>query len=166
MYKKKCLFRNSNASWGNEASALESVWAYLFGVEKKSTGRYRIRISKMSGEELVAMGLAPEETPPTFFGLQATLDKWHADRGWIPAFDWVGDPDASLHKIEKDLNKQFQAFVTGIASDEDFSFDLPKSPIPEKNTFKTPSKKPKDPSAEDIISTPEVKTDDSDIEWI
>ena len=160
MYKKKCLFRNTNGTWEKEASALESVWAYLSGVENKATGRYRIRITKMSGEELVAMGLAPEDTPPSFFGLQAALDKWHPDNGWIATFDWVGDPESSMNKIEKDLNKQFQAFITGVSAEEDFSFDLPKKP-PVKNTFKTPPKPVEPP--------PEIKSptnQDPDFEWI
>lgn len=161
MYRKKCLFRNTNGAWGQEPSALETVWAYLSGVEKKATGRYRIRITKMSGEELVSMGLAPESTPPEFFGLQASLDKWHPDNGWIPTFDWVGDPESSLSKIEKDLNKQFQAFVTGISLEEDFSFDLPKKPSPTKNTFKTPAAPP-----EPEPQTTGPKEPDPDFEWI
>ncbi len=167
MYKKKCLFRNSNASWGNEASAIESVWAYLSGagVENRTTGRYRIRITKMSGQELVAMGLAPEETPASFFGLQASLDKWHPDIGWIPTFDWVGDPESSLSKIEKDLNKQFQAFVSGISLEEDFSFDLPPKPKPKKSTFKVPEKEkiPEPPVEDSKVPKPEPPPD---FEWI
>ena len=166
MYKKKCLFKNSNATWGKEPTASESVYAYLYGTDDtKQTGRYRIRITKMSAADLVAMGMAPEGTPPDFFGMQANLDKWQVEHGWIPLFDWVGDPEASLHAIEKDLNKQFHAFVTGVSLEEDFSFDLPKPPSPEKNTFKTPKKeKPQD--------TPEVpdnkvpKEDPPDFEWI
>jgi len=161
MYKKKCLFRNTNGAWDKEPSALESVWAYLSGIESKITGRYRIRITKMSGEELVAMGLAPEDTPPSFFGLQASLDKWHPDHGWMPTFDWVGDPEASMNDIEKDLNKQFQAFITGVSTEEDFSFDLPKKPSPVKNTFKTPAK-PTDPVPE--IKVPSEK--DVDFDWV
>jgi len=167
MYKKKCLFRNSNASWGHEASALESVWAYLSSTgDTKITGRYRIRITKMSSQELIAMGLAPDETPPDFFGLQASLDKWHADRGWLPMFDWVGDPESSLSKIEKDLNKQFQAFVTGISSEEDFSFDLPK-PKPKKKAIKLPEPPTESKDKEDD-STPDDDGggDAPDFEWL
>ena len=165
MYRKKCLFRNTNGTWGQEATALETVWAYLSGVENKSTGRYRIRITKMSGEDLIQMGLAPDNTPPDFFGLQASLDKWHPDNGWIPTFDWVGDPESSLAKIEKDLNKQFKSFVTGISLEEDFSFDLPKKPSPVKNTFKTPSKpEPSEPELEP--PSPDPKEPEPDFEWI
>ena len=120
----------------------------------------------MSGQELVAMGLAPEETPSSFFGLQASLDKWHEEIGWIPTFDWVGDPESSLFKIEKDLNKQFQAFVTGISLEEDFSFDIPPKPNPTKNTFKTPTQdKTSEPVVEDT-PPPKDDTDPPDFEWI
>ena len=115
MYKSKLIFRNTNGTYAQEASAIESTWAYLYGAEKKVTGRYRIRITKMSAAELISMGLAPEETPSEFYGLQANLDKWNESIGWIPVLDWVGDPMASIDKIEKDLGKQFKAFVTGIA---------------------------------------------------
>ena len=126
MYKKKCLFKNSNATWGKEPTAQESVYAYLYGTgDSKSTGRYRIRITKMSAADLIQMGVAVEGTPPDFFGMQASLDKWHLEQGWIPMFDWVGDPEASLYKIEKDLNEQFKSFITGLSLEEDFSFDLP-----------------------------------------
>ena len=136
MYQSKCLFRNTNATYGRDASAIESVWAYLHGVETKKTGRYRIRITKMSAAELVQMGVAPEDTPPDFYGLQATLDQWHQDHGWLALFDWVGDPMAEIEDIEKDLGRQFQAFITGLAMDEDFQFDLPKPPKPGKGPKK------------------------------
>ena len=164
MYRKKCLFRNTNATWQSEASAVETVWAYLHGAEKKTTGRYRIRITKLSGPELVAMGLAPEETPPSFFGMQATLDKWHEQHGWIPTFDWVGNPDATLVKIETDLNAQFESFITGISLEENFSFDLPEPP--RKKDIKLPPKKKK-PEEDTTSSNDENKTnDDPDFEWL
>lgn len=166
MYKSKCLFRNTNETFTQEASAIESVWAYLHGTEKKKTGRYRIRVTKMSAQDLVAMGLAPEETPSDFYGLQANLDQWNEIHGWLPLFDWVGDPMAEIRKIEQDLGKQFQAFVTGIAMDESFSFDLPKPPKPEK--LKRPFKEP--PKKDETIlekNDKPAKTDDSDdIEWL
>ena len=161
MYRKKLLFRNSNATYDREASALESVWAYLSGAEKtKSTGRFRIRITKMNGEELAAMGLAPEGTPSDFFGLQASLDRWHADSGWIPLFDWVGNPDDTINKIEKDLTMQFQSFVTGVPVDEDFSFDLPtpaKPPTAKARPLKVPEPAP------ESVSPPGPEPD---FEWI
>ena len=97
MYKKKCLFKNSNGTWGKEPTAQETVYAYLYGAgTTKATGRYRIRVTKMSASDLVALGMVPEGTPSDFFGMQANLDKWHVDNGWIPLFDWVGDPEASI----------------------------------------------------------------------
>ena len=166
MYKSKCLFRNTNGSFTNEASAIESVWAYLYGTDTKTTGRYRIRVTKMSAQDLIAMGLAPEETPPDFYGLQANLDKWHEDHAWLPLFDWVGDPMAEIRTIEKELGKQFKAFVTGISMDEDFSFDLPPRPMPKVPNAKKPPFKV--PPPEITPDTPEAskKDDSDDFEWL
>ena len=164
MYKKKCLFRNTKGSWGKEATAIESVWAYLNGVEKKTTGRYRIRITKMSAAEMIAMGVAPENTPAEFFGLQANLDKWHENHAWLPLFDWVGDPDASIDQIEKDLGKQFRSFITGISIEEDFSFDLPKPP--REKAIKVPPKKDVKTVDDDKPEDPTKADDDPDFEWL
>ena len=166
MYKSKCLFRNTNGSFTKEATAIESVWAYLYGVDTKTTGRYRIRITKMSAQELIAMGLAPEETPPEMYGLQANLDRWHEDHAWLPLFDWVGDPMADIEAIEKDLGKQFQAFVTGVAIDEAFGFDLPpkpprKVPATKKKPFKVPP-----PEITPEVEKPSKKDDSDDFEWL
>ena len=166
MYKKKCLFKNSNATWGKEPTAQESVYAYLYGVDAtKSTGRYRIRITKMSAADLMAMGVAPEGTPADFFGMQANLDKWSAEHGWIPLFDWVGDPDASLYKIEKELNNQFQAFITGVTVEENFSFDLPKPPKVKKVKLPDTPKKDNTNETKEENAT-EDKGDDPDFEWL
>ena len=166
MYKKKRLFKNSNATWGKDPTAQESIYAYLYGSgDTKATGRYRIRITKMSAADLIQMGVAVEGTPPDFFGMQATLDKWHVDAGWMPLFDWVGDPEASLSKIEKDLNAQFRAFVTGISLEEDFSFDLPKPPKTKK--IKLPPKADKDESVEEPEEpSGDISGDDPDFEWL
>ena len=166
MYKSKLLFRNTNGSFNRDASAIESVWAYLYGVDTKTTGRYRIRITKMSAQELVAMGLAPEETPPDFYGLQANLDKWHDDHAWLPLFDWVGDPMAEIDDIERDLGKQFQAFVTGMSMDEGFGFDLPprrppKVPAAKKKPFKVPP-----PEITKESEKPPSNVDSDDFEWL
>ena len=166
MYKKKCLFKNSNGTWGKEPTAQESIYAYLYGTSTtKSTGRYRIRITKMGAAELVAMGVAPEGAPPEIFGMQASLDKWHVDHGWIPLLDWVGDPEATLYKIEKELNEQFQSFVTGLSLDEDFSFELPKPPKVKA------VKLPKEPKNNDQVDTEDESKskdsdDDPDFEWL
>ena len=168
MYKKKCLFKNSNASWGKDPTAQESVYAYLYGAgdgQTKQTGRYRIRITKMSAADLVSMGVAPEGTPPDFFGMQASLDKWHLEAGWIPLFDWVGDPETSLYRIEKELNRQFQAFVTGISLEENFAFDLPDPP--KRKAVKVPPPKDKsEPNISDDEKDETSSSDDPDFEWL
>ena len=174
MYKSKLLFRNTNSTYGSEASAIESVWAYLHGTETKKTGRYRIRITKMSAQELVAMGLAPEDTPSDFYGLTANLDRWHENHAWLPLFDWVGDPMSDINQIETDLGKQFESFVTGISLEESFPFDLPKPPKPPKKPKKTKKdfKLPKSykyPKLEDIPSDQinDIPNDDSDdFDWL
>ena len=167
MYKSKLLFRNTNGTYSQDASAVESVWAYLYGTEQKTTGRFRIRVTKMSAAELIAMGLAPEETPPDFYGLQANLDKWHDSHGWLPLFDWVGDPMAEINDIERDLGKQFESFVTGLSLSESFGFDLPKPPKPKdraglKKPFKVPPPEitPEEPKEE------AKKSDPDDFEWL
>lgn len=165
MFKKKLLFKNTNATFQQEASAIESIWAYVHGIESKKSGRYRIRITKMSAEDLVAMGLAPENTPPEFYGLQANLDQWHKDSGWLPLLDWVGDPLASIDKIERDLGEQFRSFVTGLTIEEDFSFDLPKPPSTKPAAKKTPFKIPKPDVGADAKTEP-PKDDPDDLEWL
>jgi hypothetical protein len=167
MYKKKCLFKNSNAMWGKEPTAQESVYAYLYGTgDSKSTGRYRIRITKMSAADLIQMGVAVEGTPPDFFGMQASLDKWHLEQGWIPMFDWVGDPEASLYKIEKDLNEQFKSFITGLSLEEDFSFDLPKPPKAKPIKLPKDPKKPVNTDPEETSGDSNTHDDDPDFEWL
>lgn len=166
MYKSKLLFRNTNASFSSEASAIESVWAYLYGADSKTTGRYRIRVTKMSAGDLIAMGLAPEETPPDFYGLQANLDRWHEDHGWLPLFDWLGDPMAEIRTIEKELGKQFQAFVTGISIEEESGFDLPPRPMPKMpNAKKKPFKVPP-PEITTDTEKPSNSDDSDDFEWL
>lgn len=138
MYKAKCLYRNSNATFEREANTVESMWAYLHGTEgNKKTGRYRIRVTRLSAGELVAMGLAPEGTPSDFIGLQANLDKWHEQYGWLPMLDWVGNPEVEIEDIEHELGKQFRSFITGIGIDEEFDFaDSIKTPV--HKPFKRP----------------------------
>lgn len=167
MYKSKLLFRNTNGAYGQDPSAVESVWAFLYGVDDKTTGRFRIRVTKMSAAELIAMGLAPEETPPEFYGLQANLDRWHDAHGWLPLFDWVGDPLAEIHDIERDLGKQFEAFVTGMSLSESFGFDLPKPPKPKDRTgLKKPFKVPPPEVTPEATKEPEKKSDADDFEWL
>ena len=166
-YKKKSLFKNTNATFGKEATMIESVWAYLYTVgEEKRTGRYRIRITKMDAATMIAMGMmSPEDTDPSalYFGIQGTLDQWHNDEGWLSLFDWVGDPNDSTYKIEQDLNKQMEAFITGISLAEDFAFSLPPTPRPKRKDTKD---KEKDKENEKQPDKPDSSDDDPDFEWL
>lgn len=178
MYKVKCLYRNSNATLEREANTMESMWAYLHGTEgNKKTGRYRIRITRLSGAELMAMGLAPEGTPSDFFGLQANLDKWHEQYGWIPMLDWVGNPEGDIEDIELELGRQFRSFITGIAIDEDFGLQTAQIKEPKLKPFKRPKKEetkelkneeaPKETSSLDTTSQDDDDDDDDDdIDWL
>ena len=145
MYKKKLLFRNSNGTYLKEATSIESCWAYLHGIELKTTGRFRIRITKMTGAELVMMGLAPTEIPEDFYGLQANLDKW-----------------------QQDLCNQFEAFVTGIGVEEEFGLEIAK-PV-KSSTFKMPVRKKVvklevEPVTPAPVALPEPDSEDDD-DWI
>jgi len=167
MYKKKCLFKNSNGSFSKDASAIESVWAYVHGVDTKKTGRFRIRITKMGAQELIQMGIAPEETPDAFYGIQAYLEKWQDLHGWLPLFDWVGDPMSEIDSIESHLCRQFEAFITGISMEEYDSFDFPPKSTPNPPKSKKPPFKL--PVPEITTKDEEVTTttdDDSDIDWL
>lgn len=178
MYKVKCLYRNSNATLEREANTMESMWAYLHGNEgNKKTGRYRIRITRLSGAELMVMGLAPEGTPSDFFGLQANLDKWHEQYGWIPMLDWVGNPEGDIEDIELELGRQFRSFITGIAIDEDFGLQTPSIKEPKLKPFKRPKKEepeelkdeeaPKETSSLDTTGQDDDDDDDDDdIDWL
>ena len=168
MYKKKLLFRNSNGTYLKEATSIESCWAYLHGIELKTTGRFRIRITKMTGAELVMMGLAPTEIPEDFYGLQANLDKWQATEGWLPVLDWSGDPTADIDTIEQDLCNQFEAFVTGIGVEEEFGLEIAK-PV-KSSTFKMPVRKKVvklevEPVTPAPVALPEPDSEDDD-DWI
>ena len=141
-YRRKCLFRNSNSTISKEPTAQESLWAYVtVKGEKKTTGRYRIRITKFESAEMVALGMVEEGEIPEGLGfaVQGMLEAWNQDRGWLPVLDWVGDPDLPLVAIENELNKQYEAFITGEAIESDYSFDYkpPKSPKKRK-TAKAP----------------------------
>jgi hypothetical protein len=160
-FKRKCLFRNSNKSFDNEPTALESLWAYItLKGEVKRSGRYRIRITKFGAEDMVAMGMVDDsEMPPGVgFALQGILEEWNADSGWIPVLDWVGNPDLLLSEIENQLNLQYQAFVTGTSLENDFSFDYkpPKNPKV-RNTVPPPK------SVEPADTAP---TTSDDFDWI
>tara|TARA_Y100000034_G_C6639695_1_gene279570 strand:+ start:69 stop:578 length:510 start_codon:yes stop_codon:yes gene_type:complete len=167
-YRKKCLFRNTNKESIEEATAMESLWAYIYGTdEKKKSGRYRVRITKLDQNDMERMGMIFEEgveLPVASFGIQATLDIWHAEKGWLPTLDWVGDPNLPTLEIEKQINQQVRSFLTGISLDQDFQFDFPVVP-PKKNTKGRPPDKIINSPDEDYPETSDVE-DIPDLDWI
>ena len=73
---------------------------------------------------------------------------------------------AEIHTIEKELGKQFRAFVTGISIEEDFGFDLPPRPMPKvPNAKKKPFKIPP-PEITPESEEPSKKDDTDDFEWL
>ena len=73
---------------------------------------------------------------------------------------------AEITTIEKDLGKQFEAFVTGIGMADAFSFDLPPRPMPKvPNAKKKPFKVP----PPEVTAEPEKTSSDDDsddFEWL
>ena len=163
-YKRKCLYKITTNSEQSMAAMYESMWAYSIvapGEHPSSTGRYRIRISKMGSEDFLAMmGKESSGLPEEAFSIQGYIEKWCSD-GWAHTIDWIGDADASVTKIESDLNEMFRAFTTGVPmemfADSDF-IDFP------------PSKPPKPPKVKPVkIPTPEPvieKEEEPDFDWI
>lgn len=176
MYKSKLLFKTTNAMYHKEATVWESTWAFIYGVDTKTSGRFRIRVTKLAAQDLIAMGIIPEGTPPDMFGVQGNLDRWHESKGWIPCFDWVGDPSVADEKIiEDDMCKQFRSFVTGISLEEDVPFEMPpvsppKPPKPKKEFKVPPPKKQSEevvlPPKEDSSSEDDDSNDPDDIDWL
>ena len=122
-YQKRCLYRVKSSGAG-APEMLESVWAYSFvypGAMHSTPGRYRIRITKLTGATAVSMfGIDPSEVEidEDFFSMQAYVEKWTSE-GWISCLDWMGNPDDTMQAIEIDLNQMFQAFITGVPMDGD-----------------------------------------------
>lgn len=165
MYKSKLLFKTTNAMYHKEATVWESTWAFIYGIDTKTSGRFRIRVTKLAAQDLIAMGIIPEGTPPDMFGVQGTLDRWNERKGWIPCFDWVGDPSTADEKIiEDDMCKQFQSFVTGISIEEGEPFEMPPvappKPSKPKKEFKAPEIK-KVP-VKVVLPKEDVSSDDDD----
>jgi hypothetical protein len=155
----------------------ETIWAYILKSDKDTkSGRYRIRITRFNADQLRMMsGNQDIEIPEGFsFGLQANLDIWDFQNGWIPMLDWMGDPEISSDReIQRDLNEQIQAFLTGAPSDRQqwvddqvsaMSDDEPKKVKPKKSPPPKPVKPPKveEPSEESEESSEEESDDD----WI
>ena len=158
-FMKKKLFE---VSTGRGSGTTETMWAYSVATEKsKVTGRFRIRISRMTAAEMIeALGANPEEVPSDLSAqtIQAYLEKW-TDTGWIPCLDWLGDPSSDNYQIEKDLSDMFKAFITGNPAE---IIAVPDFPPPRSYPKKTSADVVKIPP-----STPTSGSDDSpDFDWI
>lgn len=153
-FKRRCLYRATNSIGQDGPEMFESMWAYTIqypGADHRTPGRYRIRISKMTGAEFLAMmghDVDPSEISIEY-SMQAFVEKWGSD-GWIQCLDWIGDPDSTISDIEKDLNEMFQAFTTGEPVGSDFHGSMgppgPPKPVPvkPKKNAHTPPKPPKE----------------------
>ena len=144
---------------------LASIIYVEFGFIFISAGLFKFLDSRKNSLSFAMGMMNPEDTDPSalYFGIQGTLDKWHNDEGWLSLFDWVGDPNDSTYKIEQDLNKQMEAFITGISLTEDFSFSLPPKPRPKRKDTKD---KEKDKENEKQPHKPDSGDDDPDFEWL
>lgn len=163
-FKRRCLYRATNCIGEDGPEMFESVWAYTVqypGADHRTPGRYRIRITKMTGAEFMAMiGQEIEEGGIAIdYSMQAFLEKWSAE-GWISTLDWIGNPDSSMTDIENDLNEMFQAFTTGEPVGSDFHGSVgppcPPRPKPVKPERKTQTPDFTNPS----------DSEDPDLEWI
>ena len=135
-FKRRCLYRATNSMGDEGPQMFESVWAYSVqypGADHRTPGRYRIRITKMTGAEFMAMmgQQIDVEDISVEYSMQAFLEKWSSE-GWIHVLDWIGNPDSTSAEIEGDLNEMYQAFATGEPVGTDFhgSIGPPSSPQP------------------------------------
>jgi hypothetical protein len=135
-YSYRKLYNIETKTSDEHSNSYESLWAYTIKypqAEHSIPGRYRIRISRMTSDEFLAlMGAEIPDDIPVDFSVQAYLEKW-SDKGWIHCLDWMGKPDSSNNKIEQDLNEMYKSFTTGKPTNKQYEVDLPASPpIPPK----------------------------------
>lgn len=155
-FKRRCLYKITTPNEPNIPEIYESIWAYSIQYKDGSTptpGRYRIRITKMSGADLVAMinNSDAEEGTSVDFSIQAYVEKW-TSTGWIHALDWIGDPALSPAEIENELNEMYAAFTTGEPVGKDYQ--APVYP-------RSPNKPPKKKSPPNKRAEPHPKSEDS-----
>ena len=165
-FLRKKLFE---VTTGTGSGTTETMWAYTVVHDtpgsKPSVGRFRIRITRLTAAEMMeSLGASPDDIPSDLTGqsLQAYLEKWSSDHGWMACLDWLGGPNADNYQIEDDLCRMFKAFITGEPEDiapPDFSFPPPS--FPKKKTSAVPPKKsdqskPKQPP----------KDETPDFDWI
>ncbi len=107
---------------------------------------------------MVALGLVSEEAIPPMagFAIQGFLEEWEPGVGWLQVLDWVGNPNLPMLDIENELNIQYQSFITGIDTDNEFSFDFTPPKNPKKREIIETTKSPPSPP----------KARDDDFDWI
>ena len=92
---------------GEESGTYESMWAYYIRypqAEYSTPGRFRIRITRMTAAEFMAMmGMDDDHSMPLGgYSIQGYIEKW-SDKGWLQCIDWIGSPESSNDQIEQDL---------------------------------------------------------------
>jgi len=164
-------------------STNETIWAYILTTKKETkSGRYRVRISRFNRTQIAALsGGEVDGLPDDFqFGLQASLDTFDFKNGWIPLLDWMGDPESSDKTIQRELNEQIQAFLTGAPTskqkwtddqigdlESDEPTDTRKAWLEDK--IKTPPKSDKlddDFADQSFTGQSDDDEEDSDDDWI
>ena len=133
---------------GPESMTYESMWAYYIrypGSDHSTPGRFRIRITRMTSSEFLAMMGIDEENYDASgaYSIQGYVEKW-SDKGWLQCLDWIGAPGSLNKKIEQDLLSMYEAFTTGqptTIDSSDFPFPprAPQPPKKPKNPYKTPT---------------------------
>ena len=130
-YCVKKLYHACSLAGPENSESYESIWAYFIKYQLSSSsiaGRFRIRITKMSAVDFIAMmGGNPENVPPDGFSIQGFVEKW-TNNGWIHCLDWLGNPETPNLEIESDLLEMFKSFTTGIPTNNVCGFDPPISP--------------------------------------
>ena len=151
-FKRRCLYKITTPNEPNIPEIYESIWAYSIQYTDGSAptpGRYRIRITKLTGEQFMAMLNEGEdsENESLDYSIQAYIEKW-TSTGWIHALDWIGDPALSPLEIEGELNEMYAAFTTGEPMGKTFEAPVfpsrpPKGPKkPKVNKRAEPHPKP------------------------
>jgi hypothetical protein len=159
----------------------ETIWAYILKSKKDTkSGRYRVRISRFTREQLRMISPDTEiEFPDGFqFGLQANLDIWDFTSGWVPMLDWMGDPETSDNNIIRQLNEQLKSFLTGQPTstqeilekwdnDDDDAKDTRAAWVQSKiNSPPEPANSVSDDDVDEEVSMDDLGDDDDDDEWI
>ena len=142
-FKRRCLYKITTPNEPNVPEIYESLWAYSIQYSSGAAptpGRYRIRITKMSGAEFMAMmgKEVDEDSAELEHSTQAYIEKW-TPTGWVHVLDWIGDPGMSPMEIEIELNEMYASFTTGEPLGKTFEADIGPRPPPRKpDKTKTP----------------------------